>query len=169
MVLVLAALGIWRFTHRASPPQAQPGKPVALAIMPLKYTGPDDQAYLKDLLPLRLTERLRISADLETAPFSSTRTLGPTEDVKSVAQQLGVAAVIYGELTGKDGRLELLLTMKRPETNGVVWTSSLSGDVSNIIPRTEDAASDIARIFGARWNKDPSARTAKRDPLRADA
>jgi eukaryotic-like serine/threonine-protein kinase len=151
IVLVAAALGIWRYRHRTAPLLGQPGKPVALAVMPFKFSGPDDQAYLKDLLPLLLTESLRKSADLETAPFSSARTLGPSEDVKSVAQQLGVAAAVYGDLTGKDDQLELTLRLVRPDITEAVWTKTIKGDVGSIVPQAEDAAADVARAAGMRW------------------
>jgi eukaryotic-like serine/threonine-protein kinase len=156
VVILLGGFGVWRYVNRAKPPQAQPGKPVALAVMPFKYTGPEDQAYLKDLLPLILSERLRKSADLDTAPFSSTRTLGATEDVKSVNQQLGVAAVIYGELTGKNGELKLLLSMRRPDIKSAIWTKEVNGDANTLIPRTELMATDLSALMGARWNEKDS-------------
>jgi eukaryotic-like serine/threonine-protein kinase len=164
IVLVIAALGIWRYRHRMAPLLGQPGKPLALAVMPFKFSGPDDQAYLKDLLPLLLTERLRQSADLETAPFSSTRTLGANEDVKSVAQQLGVTAAIYGDLTSKDGQLELTLTMQRPDTREAIWTKTVRGDAGSIIPNAEAMAADVATLTGARWKADEGATTGKRNP-----
>jgi serine/threonine-protein kinase len=152
-VLLVAGLGVMRFVNRPKPPQARPGKPVALAVMPFQYTGPDDQAYLKDLLPLLLTERLRKSADVETAPFSSTRTFAANEDVKLVSQQLGIAAALYGDLKHHDGAFDLTLKMLRPGITGAVWTRSVHGDATALVAPVEVAAANIARAVDARWDE----------------
>jgi serine/threonine protein kinase/tetratricopeptide (TPR) repeat protein len=160
-VLVMAVVGVLRL-RGTSPPLPRVGdRPPAIAVMPFQFTGPEDAAYLKNLLPLLLSERLRRSTDLEIAPFSSARTLGSTEAMKSVAQQLGVAAAIYGDLVGKDGHVTLSLRMMRPDVPEPMWTETIEADADHIVPRAEEKAPEIARAAGSRWKSEADATTVR--------
>ena len=62
LVLALLALAVWQWTVRGKARHTPGDRPLAIAVMPFQYSGPDDEAYLRDLLPLLITERLRKSA-----------------------------------------------------------------------------------------------------------
>jgi tetratricopeptide (TPR) repeat protein len=133
-------------------------RPLKVAVMPFTYSGPDDDAYLSNLLPLLITERLRKSTDVLAAPFSVTRALGPTEDTASVARQLDVTTVVYGTLKKHDTILELAIEVRRPGQPSPVWSATAQDTVGALIPRTEKLSENIAESVGVRAYK-PSAGT----------
>jgi eukaryotic-like serine/threonine-protein kinase len=156
-LVLLTALGTWRWLAPRKVEPTEPGRPLTLAVMPFAYSGPDDHAYLRNLLPLLITERLRESADVTAAPFSVTHALGPTEDAASVTRQLGVDTVIYGTLKEHDGRLEMAIEVRRPESPGSIWSGTAHHDAGSLIPRTEQLSDEIAEALGVRAHKLPNA------------
>ncbi|HVQ30460.1 MAG TPA: serine/threonine-protein kinase, partial [Vicinamibacteria bacterium] len=130
-------------------PRFFPPKPrlSSLALLPLEYTGPEANAYLREFLPVVVGDALRRVPDLQVAPFASTRSFGPGDEPAMVARALGVEHVVRGSVRVEKGQVESRL---------VVWgrdgsERTLAPRVSPIGSAAESAdrlAADLAQEVG---------------------
>jgi serine/threonine protein kinase/Flp pilus assembly protein TadD len=106
-VLGAVLVGALLFTLARRPP----GPPVSIALLPLTYAGPPEHTNLGELVPLFLSDALRVRSGSRVAPFSSSRTFTPNEDAASVQRQLNVGFVVQGQVTveGEHARTVLRL------------------------------------------------------------
>jgi Flp pilus assembly protein TadD/TolB-like protein len=125
------------------------GRPAAVAFVPLAYRGPEQAAYLKDLLPLLLGEELRKASGLQVAPFASSRGYGPGEDARMVARQLGVGWVLRGEMEVQGERLRGTVRLVDSADGREVWSRQLKGEVGALFPDADRIAADLARALGS--------------------
>ena len=144
--LVLIALAITQWPRQRV---VTGGRPAAVALVPLAYRGPEQAAYLKDLLPLLLGEELRKASGLQVAPFASSRGYGPGEDARTVARQLGVGWVLRGEMEVQGERLRGTVRLVDSADGREVWSRELEGEVGALFPDADRIAADLARALGS--------------------
>jgi Flp pilus assembly protein TadD/TolB-like protein len=141
LVVALAAL----MTQSPTPPPA----PTKLAVLPLEYTGPEENAYIGNLVPLVITRNLERSTELQLIPFESVRTFEPTEDAPTVARQLAVDWLVQGRIEVHadryQGHLELLPATKDGE---VIWTKDFAGQSRDMIDVADLSSPEIAEALG---------------------
>lgn len=134
--LAVAALLVWLVVHQAPPPP-----PPSLALLPLSYTGPEAQKYLRNVVPLLISERLRAQRAVPVVPFDTSRTFTSDEPVEGVAEALGVSVVVQGTLLAREGGgFDLTLTARRPRVKEPGWTRSLhvaSGSVLDYVDQLQ--------------------------------
>jgi serine/threonine-protein kinase len=165
LAVVLAATLAWLTATRWHRPAAGvPAAPVSIAFLPLGYEGPEDSAYLKNLLPLTLGEDLRHAAGLQVTPFATSRSFESAEDAASVARQLGVGFVLRGHVNVREqvgeGALELADAQGR-----AVWTRGFKRPLTELVQDTDELRAEIGRAVGVR--EAPPAAT--RDPAALQA
>jgi len=148
LVATLVALGLALaiFMPRSPTPPAGPTK---LAVLPLEYQGPEENAYLGNLIPLAIIRNLQSSGNLEVTPFESSRLFRPDEQKGSVARQLGVDWVVQGEIHVRDdgygGALSLL-----PAAEGVEagWSREFKGGLGKVLDVADIASLNIVDALG---------------------
>ncbi len=125
-------------------------RPGSIALLPLRYDGPSETAYLKDLVPLVLGRALSGATDLRVAPFSVSRGIAPEEPVRSALQQLGVAWVLKGEIAmaGKEVRGRVQLFGAGDEAPRA--STDLGGTPEQVIGGIDALAAEIAAQMGRR-------------------
>jgi eukaryotic-like serine/threonine-protein kinase len=146
-VVALLALGLARVFRGRSAGAAASGK-TTLALLPLAYEGPQDTTYLRHMLPVVLSERLRGVSGLDVAPYASSRAFEPNEDAASVTQALGVRWVLKGRLHLEDTRATAELALVRADAREPVWQRQLTGDAARLADQASAAAEDLAKALG---------------------
>jgi serine/threonine-protein kinase len=122
--------------------------PRSVALLPLAYEGPKENAYLKDVLPLVVGNALKGSQRLQVAPFASSRTFDPDDDPRLVARQLGVQSVVQGKVDVRDESCEVSLRTTA-EDGRVLWTRTVQGDLGGLLHRADQLSAEMAGVLGA--------------------
>jgi tetratricopeptide (TPR) repeat protein/TolB-like protein len=121
----------------------------SVAVLPLDYHGPPEQGYLRNVVPLLVAERLRTVAGVQVAPFGSSRSFAPGDDMAEVARQLGVDAVVKGALTVVGPRIELQADLMRPRQTRPTRVETVIGEAEQLVAAAERLAGGVARAMGA--------------------
>ncbi len=156
LAVSLAALVTWLAATRwnRANPAAPVGAPIAIALLPLAYEGSPDGAFLKDLVPLTMGADLGRAAGLQVTPFANARAFGPRDDPAAVARQLGVACVVHGQLSVRDGRAEGTLRLQC--AGGKEFPAQrLSGSLSELVLGIDALSAALARALGVRYEEAP--------------
>ncbi len=130
-------------------PAAPPGPP-SLAFLPLAYSGPGETAYLKQLLPLVLSQDLARADGLAVTPFSVSRGFEPGEPAADVARQLAVRLLVGGKIRDSgQGRLRLEIAAVDP-AGRQVWSQGVEGQATELLAQRASLARSLAAAVGAR-------------------
>ena len=105
VAVVLAFVLAW---PRLFPPRP---RTTAIALLPLEYSGPEANGYLREFLPVVVGDALRRVPELQVAPFASTRGFGPGDEARAVARALGVEHVVRGTVRVEKGQVESRLVV----------------------------------------------------------
>jgi serine/threonine-protein kinase len=122
---------------------------VALAFLPLTYQGSDDNAYLKDLLPLALARDLAQVDGLDVTPFATSRAFSSRDEPKTVAAQLAVGFVVRGHVSVQQQRGHCRLDLSSADGR-TLWTRDFSGPLAEVVRRTEGLGVELAEALGRR-------------------
>ncbi|HET8646475.1 MAG TPA: tetratricopeptide repeat protein, partial [Vicinamibacteria bacterium] len=141
--LAVVAAGLWAALR---PPV--PRRPASVAVLPLTYSGPGEQAHLRNMVPLLVCERLRTVTGMRVAPFASSRSFGPADPEEDVARQLGVDAVVAGTLAVSGSRLEIRAHVVRPGDAQAPRALEVSGGPDQLLPMAERLAAAAAENLG---------------------
>ena len=142
--LALVMVGLWWALR--TPPRA---RLASVAVLPLEYHGPPEQAYLRHVVPLLVSERLRTAEGVQVAPFGSSRNFAGAADAAEVARQLGVDGVIEGAVTVTGSRLEVQTRVLRAGDRGAPAAQKVAAETDQLVPATERLAAALARAIGA--------------------
>jgi serine/threonine-protein kinase len=123
------------------------GGAVSIALLPLRYAGPPEHANLAELVPLFLSDALRVRKGNRVAPFSSSRSFSATEDAASVAKQLSVSVVVQGQIT-VDGERALTVLRLQSVSPGQARSRDFSGKTGDPLAAAEVMADWITAQAG---------------------
>jgi len=131
----------------------------SVAFLPLSYEGPAETSWLKDVVPKALGDGLRGYDGVEVAPFASSHGFGSKEDPRSVAAQLGVDAVVRGQLVVQDQKLtaDLRVWQSEREEGKVEYRAPLDSVFAEMEPLT-------AKLLDALGVRARRLRTLRRNP-----
>jgi tetratricopeptide (TPR) repeat protein len=143
--LVVVAAGLWLALH---PPR--PAPPPSVAVLPLEYAGPEGQAWLRNVVPLLLSDRLRGSAGMQVAPFASSRVFGGPGQAAAAAEQLGVEMVVHGTLAvSPAGGFEMNLHAQRSREAKPQWTRTVRAARGSVLEHLDRVQAELASALGA--------------------
>ncbi len=177
-VVLLAAAGMliagyfgaerWLFSKRAAAEAEQPAPaapPAPPAPAPVPSAAPDksiavlpfvdmsekkDQEYFSEGLSEELIDHLSQSADLKVmARTSSFQFKGRNEDVRSIAEKLGVAHLLEGSVrtAGRDMRITVQLIRASDGTH--LWSQTYDRRMSDIFKVQDEIAGKVVRALNA--------------------
>jgi serine/threonine-protein kinase len=161
VAVVAAAVAAGVMAQRALRSPPPPAAPRSVAVLPLSYEGPKENAYLKDVVPLVIGEGLKGSRRLQVAPFASSRTFGADDDPRLVARQLGVESVVQGKIGVHGDSYEVAIRTTRDDGR-VLWTRTVQGEIGGLLPRADQLSAEMAGVLGgeaaaARASRPPQA------------
>ncbi len=140
LLAVMATLGTWWFTHRAS---ATPGKRM-IAVLPLQNINKDPESeFLGFALADEIANALTYAHSLEIRPSTSTQKYVNVADPAKAGRELGVGTVVVGHFLRQDKNVMVTLEAVDVKDNKVIWTGTLSAPVDNLIALRNQMAKEV--------------------------
>jgi TolB-like protein len=152
-------------TPVASAPAATPasqGRGQSVAVLPFaNLTGDPSKDYLGDGIAEELIHTLtRIPGFKIPARTSSFAYRGRDVDVRRIACDLGVGAVLEGSVRTAGERVRVTVQLIEGDTGFHVWSRSLERKLEDLFALQDELATEIARVFDASAASAPSATPA---------
>jgi eukaryotic-like serine/threonine-protein kinase len=119
----------------------------ALAVLPLRYHGPPEDAYLAEALGdelidlLAMTRGLRVSASGATARFRDER------DARTVGRALGVHAVVDGTVQRSGSELRIVARLVDVDTGFQRWSERFAGRLEDVFALQDRMAKRVAEAL----------------------
>jgi serine/threonine protein kinase len=142
LITVLTAVGGWWYKHREIANAEQRN---AIAVLPLQNMNGDFNVdYLRFALADELTSVLTYSRSLEVRPASVTRKYVALElDPRKIGQELRVGRLLSGNFRRHGDQLIVTLEAIDTSTNSVLWQSSVTGRVDDLIGLQEQLSAQV--------------------------
>jgi TolB-like protein/predicted Ser/Thr protein kinase len=131
-------------------------QPLALAVLPFTYDGPEDDRYLAEALSdelvdlLAMTEGLRVLGGGATAKFAESS----DRDARAIGRELGVEVLVDGSVQIAGVRLRVVARLLDSETGVQRWTEHFDGSLGDVFELQDRLAKRIAE--GLRLEVEPS-------------
>jgi len=139
LITGLTALGLYL---RSSSTE---GTVESIAVLPFENRSTDtDTEYLSDGLAESLIYRLSQLPNLKVSPTSSVmRYKGKDMDVKAVARELGVSAVMTGRITQRSESLTISVELVDGRNNKLIWGEQYDRKMSDLLATQREIASTV--------------------------
>src|SRR6266404_4900622 len=124
----------------------------SIAVLPFqnKSSGPDTE-YLSDGLAESLIYRLSQLPNLKVSPTSSVMHYkGKETDVKTIASELGVSAVMTGRIAQRGDSLTISVELVDVRNNKLLWGEQYDRKMSDLLATQREIASTIAEKLQVR-------------------
>jgi len=159
VALVVAAIGLSRFSRRGAAANAESIR--SIAVLPFDNTSKDTAFdYLEDGITDQVRDALNAIPGLTVKARSSSRRL-KGQGARDVGKQLAAAAVLQGALSRSSGRLHVTAELVRADDDGVLWSATF--DVApGSLPGVQDTIirAVTERVSVARGSLDVQQRSA---------
>lgn len=168
----LLAFQLLRGKARVSQPAATGAPPAkSIAVMPFDNLSDDKQnAYFADGVQDQILTKLASVADLKVISRTSTaKYKSKPEDLKTVAQELGVANVLEGTVqrSGEKVRVNVQLIDARTDTH--LWAKNYDRELKDVFEVQSDISQEIADALRAKLSPIESKTLAKAPTQNAEA
>ncbi|MGQ0762505.1 MAG: TPR end-of-group domain-containing protein [Acidobacteriota bacterium] len=119
----------------------------SIAVLPFENKSNDSEAeYLSDGLAESLIYRLSQLPNLKVSPTSSvTRYKGKQTDVKAIASELGVSAVMTGRILKRGDTLMISLELVDVRNNKLLWGEQYERKLSELLATQREIAATITQ------------------------
>ncbi|MEZ5345977.1 MAG: protein kinase [Pyrinomonadaceae bacterium] len=148
-------------------------KPVirSIAVIPFVIEGErNDLEYLSDGLADNLITRLSAVPKLSVKARGSVFTYkGKTRSIEEIANELGVDAVLHGQLSKTGGEVRLRLEMVETATQNLVWSKSYERRVENLFTLQSEIARDVSEELSLNLTSDEQTLVSKTYTTNAEA
>jgi adenylate cyclase len=180
VIVVVAAVAIWRLYFRTTPPldiaskekmaYPLPDKP-SIAVLPFVNMGGDpEQAYFADGMTEDLITDLSKVAGLFVIARNSTFVYkGKATDIREVAKTLGVRYVLEGSVRRSGAEVRVNAQLIDATTGGHVWADRYDGDLKNIFAFQDKVTRNVVTALAVELTKDDRERVARRGTGNAQA
>ncbi len=180
VIVVVAAVAIWRLYFRTPPPldiaskekmaYPLPDKP-SIAVLPFVNMGGDpEQAYFADGMTEDLITDLSKVAGLFVIARNSTFVYkGKATDVREVAKTLGVRYVLEGSVRRSGAQVRVNAQLIDATTGGHVWADRYDGDLKNIFAFQDKVTRNVVTALAVELTKDDRERVARKGTENAEA
>lgn len=159
-VVLLAALGVGGYVYygRASAKQIS-----SIAILPFQNRSDDaDAEYLSDGLAESLIFRLAQLPGLKVSPTSSVMNYkGKESDIRKIASDLNVDAVMTGRLLKRGDNLNITVELVDARNNKSLWGEQYERKMSDLLETQRDIAATIAQKLQLKIGGDEKGVTKK--------
>jgi TolB-like protein len=140
-VAIVAAVGISRFWWSADP------KARSIAVLPFTDMSPGgDHEYFGDGLAEEITTALASVEGLDVSPRTSAfRFKGERLDLKAIASELGVDALLQGSVRVSESKLRVQAQLLRAEDGRQLWAETYDRALEDAFELQEEIARAVAR------------------------
>src|SRR5436853_1836776 len=136
----------------------------SIAVLPFqnRSTEPDSE-YLSDGLAESLIYRLSQLPNLKVSPTSSVmRYQGKGGDLKTIANELGVSAVMTGRLVQRGDNLTISVELVDVRNNKLLWGEQYERKMSELLATQREIAATIAEKLQLKLGSNDTKGTTKR-------
>jgi TolB-like protein/Tfp pilus assembly protein PilF len=129
---------------------AQPNNPMdSLMVLPfVNLTSDHNDEYFSDGLTEELTNALaQVDGLRVVARTTAFQFRGKALDIRSIAQQLNVSAVIEGSVRRQDTKLRVTVQLINASSGYHIWSQTYDRDVGDIFSIQEDISRQVARTI----------------------
>jgi serine/threonine-protein kinase len=118
--------------------------PTGLAVLPLRYRGPDEHAYVGDAMTEELVDVLARTRALRVFGIGATARFAEGRDPRTVGVELGASAVLDGTVQVARGRLRIAVRLLDAATGLQIWTDRFEGELGDLFELQEAIAHRVA-------------------------
>jgi serine/threonine-protein kinase len=150
-LLVIGAVGLTSYLrHRPPAPVIPPEK--SIAVLPFENRSADQaSAYFADGIQDEILERLARVADLKViAPTSTEKYRGRPANLKTVAADLGVRAVLKGSVQRTGDKVRVAVQLIEARSDRELWAASYDRPLADVFAVQSEIASAVANALHAR-------------------
>lgn len=154
--VLLIVGGLYFFTARAKPIDS-------IAVLPFENADPDME-YLSDGITWSLINKLSQLSSLKTVIGwgSVSRYKGKEIDPHVVGQELGVDAVLIGQMSQRGDELSVRVELMKVKDNSHIWGNNYKRNISEIFALQEDITNSITDNLWLKLTGEELSRLAKR-------
>lgn len=174
VLLLIGGAGIWRYsTSQVPSTKSQPNEtnstislkpvsPKSIAVLPFENLSRDpDNAYFVDGIQDEILTRLaKISALKVISRTSTMRYASKPDNLREIAQQLGVANVLEGSVQRESGTMRVTVQLIEARTDTHLWAESYDRQVKNVFSIESEIAQAVADALKAHLLPAESARVS---------
>jgi serine/threonine protein kinase/tetratricopeptide (TPR) repeat protein len=106
--------------------------PRRLAVLPFRFRGPADDAYLGEALAEELVDVLSRTQGIEVLASAATARFGDDRDPKRVGEALGATIVVDGTIQAGGGLLRVTVRMVDAEGGRQLWSDRVDGRFDDV-------------------------------------
>ncbi len=119
----------------------------SLAVLPLRYRGPDSDAYLSEAITEELTDLLSMTRGLKVLSSAASARFSEQRDPRMIREQLGVGVIVDGSVQ-RHGETLRVTARLIDTSNGVqVWSERFSGGLEDVLDLQDQIANRIAEAL----------------------
>lgn len=127
-----------------------------LAVLPLRYRGPADDAYLAEAMTEQLVDLLSMTRGLRVPAVGATQRFAENRDPRAVREALGVDAVVDGTVQRMGSQLRVAVRLLDARTGYQTWSDHLDGELRDVFALQDRIASRVVetlrlRLESSRW------------------
>jgi len=164
LLLVLASSLIYRF-RRTNAPEASVNqtKIESIAVLPfVNQSGNEETEYLSDGMTETLISSLSQLSNLNVKARSSVfRYKGAKTDLRQIAGELNVQAILNGRVTERGNDLSLYIELVNVAADKVIWSQTYNRRMSNLVSLQSEIARDVSNNLQAKLSGADEQRLAK--------
>jgi TolB-like protein/class 3 adenylate cyclase/Flp pilus assembly protein TadD len=181
LVLTVAAVVIWKFYQRPSPPPAEiapeqtpgtkfPEKP-SIAVLPFANMSDDPkQEYFSDgMTDDLITDLSKISGLFVIARNSAFQYKGKSVDVKKISRELGVRYVLEGSVRRIEDKVRINAQLIDATTGGHLWAERYDGVMDNIFDLQDKITQKIVSALALKLTAAELEHTKSKDTENVEA
>jgi len=146
MLLLLAAIGLWRHFGNAAQPVEMGSSPVrSLAVLPLENLSTSSEDYFADgmtdelITDLAQISALRVISRTSIMPYKGVR-----KPLPQIARELSVDAVVEGTVLRSGRQVRITAQLIRAPADKHLWAQSYEGDMRDTLALQKKVARAIA-------------------------
>jgi len=149
LVVLIGAVGLFAYYLRGRNPDVAID---SIAVLPFENkSNAADTEYLSDGLAESLIYRLSQLPNLKVSPTSSVmRFKGKEMDVRTIASELGVSAVMTGRIAERGDNLTISVELVDVRNNKLLWGEQYDRKMSDLLATQHEIASTIAEKLQVR-------------------
>ncbi len=160
LVLIASAVGIGLFWRARNTEAAID----SIAVLPFENKSNDaDTEYLSDGLAESLIYRLSQLPHLKVSPTSSVmRYKGKATDIKTIAGELGVSAVMTGRIVQRGDNLTISVELVDARNNKLLWGEQYERKLSDLLATQREIITEITQKLKLRLSGEGEQKLAKK-------
>jgi len=125
----------------------------ALAVLPLRYHGPPQDAYLAEAMTEHLVDLLSMTQGLRMSGLGATAHFAEQRDPRGIGRALGVDTVIDGTLHRAGPRLRVTIRVLETQGGRQTWCETFDGELRDVFELQDHIATQIAEALRLRLER----------------